>query len=128
MTDYYKELLISEIGARMAYGVKFKYYMWDEDLGEIEVASEIYAINRDGYITAEVDAEMIHMDLVKLYLFPMNSMTKSQKEHFISTCNSDGQNLFWTERTYMWLNKYHFDYRELIDRGLALDATNLNIY
>lgn len=27
-----------------------------------------------------------------------------------------------------WLNKNHFDYRGLIPKGLALDATNLNIY
>jgi hypothetical protein len=27
-----------------------------------------------------------------------------------------------------WLNKYHFDYRGLIEKGLAIDATNLNIY
>jgi hypothetical protein len=27
-----------------------------------------------------------------------------------------------------WLHKNHFDYRGLIKKGLALDATNLNIY
>ena len=27
-----------------------------------------------------------------------------------------------------WLNKNHFDYRGLIDKSLALDATGLNIY
>jgi hypothetical protein len=27
-----------------------------------------------------------------------------------------------------WLNKNHFDYRGLISKGLAIDATNLNIY
>lgn len=27
-----------------------------------------------------------------------------------------------------WLNKNHFDYRGLIEEGLAIDATNLNIY
>ena len=27
-----------------------------------------------------------------------------------------------------WLNKNHFDYRGLIKKSLALDATNLNIY
>ena len=128
MTDYYKELLISEIGARMPFGVKFKHFIWDEELGEIEIASEIYSINRDGYIRAEVDYEEIHIDMVQLYLFPISSMSKSQLDSFLSTCNIDGQNAFWTEKTYKWLNKYHFDYRKLIDQGLALDATELNIY
>lgn len=27
-----------------------------------------------------------------------------------------------------WLNKNHFDYRGLIKKGLAIDATGLNIY
>lgn len=27
-----------------------------------------------------------------------------------------------------WLNKNHFDYRGLIEKGLAIDATNLNVY
>ena len=27
-----------------------------------------------------------------------------------------------------YLNKNHFDYRGLIEKGLAIDATNLNIY
>ena len=27
-----------------------------------------------------------------------------------------------------WLNAHHFDYRELIEKGLAIDATSLNIY
>ena len=27
-----------------------------------------------------------------------------------------------------WLNKHHFDYRGLIEKGLAIDATGLNVY
>lgn len=43
---------------------------------------------------------------------------------------------FWLEEVpqysvievFDWLNKNHFDYRGLIPMGLAIDATNLNIY
>lgn len=28
----------------------------------------------------------------------------------------------------IWLNKNHFDYNGLIEKGLAIDATGLNIY
>jgi hypothetical protein len=31
-------------------------------------------------------------------------------------------------RSIDWLNAHHFDYRGLIEKGLAIDATNLNIY
>ena len=27
-----------------------------------------------------------------------------------------------------WLNAHHFDFRDLIEKGLAIDATGLNIY
>ena len=43
------------------------------------------------------------------------------------------ENLFFVEMrnlecTVDWCNKNHFDYRGLIEKGLAIDATNLNIY
>lgn len=34
----------------------------------------------------------------------------------------------WTLETFDWLNKHHFDYRGLIEKGLAIDATGLEIY
>ena len=71
----------------------------------------------------------IYSNEYKPYLFPLSSMTDYQK--------SDYQ--FITERwmndpshsisdSIDWLNKNHFDYRGLIDKGLAIDATGLNIY
>ena len=43
---------------------------------------------------------------------------------------------FWLEEVpqysvievFDWLNKHHVDYRGLIEKGLAIDATGLNIY
>ena len=32
------------------------------------------------------------------------------------------------KQIYDWLNKNHFDYRGLIEKGLDIDATGLNIY
>lgn len=44
-------------------------------------------------------------------------------------------NLHWlnfgpltTARVIDWLNQHHFDYRGLIERNLAIDCSNLNIY
>ena len=85
---------------------------------------------------------------VKPYLFPLTSMTKEQKKEinkrYINSIDdysisikyhSDG---YWDDDTdagfsdYLWLinwfNKNHFDYQGLIKKGLAIDATNLNIY
>ena len=65
----------------------------------------------------------------KPYLFPLSSMTEKQKKEY----------QYITERwmydpSYSisdstdWLNKNHFDYRGLIEKGLAIGATGLNIY
>ena len=39
-----------------------------------------------------------------------------------------GEFLSPTPKYYDWLNKNYFDYRGLIPKGLAIDATGLNIY
>lgn len=82
----------------------------------------------------------------KPYLFPLSSMTEEQKSylHFntkfgFDSCNDltvkiDEDDTYFYTDTYDyislidWLNKNHFDYRGLIEKGLAIDATNLNIY
>jgi hypothetical protein len=64
----------------------------------------------------------------KPYLFPMSSMTEEQKMEltmlrtYVSLVKNKEYLLF------DWLNANHFDYRGLINMGLAIDATNLNIY
>lgn len=65
------------------------------------------------------------------YLFPLSSITKEQMEELIKLINT-GQN---ANNEFMrslcrieFYHKYHFDYRGLIPMGLAIDATNLNIY
>ena len=72
---------------------------------------------------------------VKPYLFPLSSMTKEQEKEYEETLgvviNIDDGTVFEedkTEHTLDWLNKNHFDYRWLIEDGLALDATGLNVY
>lgn len=82
---------------------------------------------------------------VKPYLFPISSMTEEQLFEVSQILGKneieigDGYlNIIDSERhviTYLeflalleWFNKNHFDYRELIPRGLANDATGLNIY
>ena len=68
----------------------------------------------------------------KPYLFPFSNMTGEQKM-FLKQQNwciaiSTSGTVETTIEGFDWLNKNHFDYRGLIPMGLALDATNLNIY
>ena len=63
---------------------------------------------------------------IKPYLFPMSSMTEEQKQEEYKICkyyiNGYESNLI------DFYNKNHLDYRGLIEKGLAIDATGLNIY
>ena len=67
----------------------------------------------------------IYSNEYKPYLFPLSSMTKEQEKEWLYTLSSD-YNI--TYDTVDWLNKNHFDYRGLIEKGIAIDATKLNIY
>ena len=62
---------------------------------------------------------------IKPYLLPLSSMTEEQKKKWFYTLSSD---YHITYDTVDWCNKNHFDYRGLIEKGLAIDATGLNIY
>ena len=121
MTD--KELLLKDLCARLPYGVHYNHIAWDEELGEVEISVKIHSINHDGYVRNCYDDETIYIDRVKPYLFPISSMTEEQKEEWRGIRWSK---LPWDELD--WLNKGHWDYRHLIEKGLALDATGLNIY
>lgn len=67
---------------------------------------------------------------VKPYLFPLSSMTEEQYEYFTQDLHAyiTLNGVFGTQMAFDWLNKNHFDYRGLIEKGLAIDCTNLNIY
>lgn len=90
----------------------------------------------------------IDVEDIKPYLFPISSMTEEQKKEiskrynlhtcygFIEitdhTCGCYEDDNSCHLQDYLWLvdwfNKNHFDYRGLIQKGIAIDATGLNIY
>ena len=134
MTQEEKELLLRDLCGRLPYGVKTESVFINPDTKEhkscgIEVfnATSLLMI-RDG------------LGEFKPYLFPLSSMTEEQKyicpigvgnlETFIEKESWAYLELSFDSilRFIDWLNKNHFDYRELIPMGLANDATGLNIY
>ena len=138
MTQEDKDLLLKDLCARLPYGVKVESVFINPDTKEhkscgIEVfnATSLLMI-RDG------------LGEFKPYLFPLSSMTEEQQEEFDRIYADDMQvvanNLknrldgkpyetnFGHYRHIDWLNANHFDYRNLIDKNLAIDCTNLNIY
>ena len=130
MTQEQKELLLKDLCARLPYGVKVESVFINPDTKEhkpcgIEVfnATSILMI-RDG------------LGEFKPYLFPLSSMTEEQSkelekidpEFYSLICENGDIYVSMDLRGYDWLNKNHFDYRGLIKKGLAINATNKNIY
>ena len=114
MTQEQEELLLKDLCARLPYGVI---------LNCCEIVNEpLTLISHKGVVNNDYD-----IDEVKPYLFPLSSMTKEQMNQFNETLIGT-ENLGWSNETFDWLNKNHFDYRGLIEKGLAIDATGLNIY
>ena len=115
MTEEDKNLLIQDLCARLPYNIK----VWHEDgIFNIDYISSMY-----GEIHLDiVDNYTIDVSEVKPYLFPMSSMTEEQKKEYIDLLYIS------PARGIDYLNKYMLDYRGLIPKELAIDATNLNIY
>ena len=128
MTQNEKDLLLKDLCARLPYGVKITMPgLWDREI-TVEPLNEIFK-GDDGLYRANGNGMLI--EYIKPHLFPLSSMTEEQKKEYahllIYTSNIDIIQITG-ESTYDWLNKNMFDWRGLIDKGLAIDATGLNIY
>ena len=123
MTQENKELLLKDLCARIPYGVKVEITHWrNRDKGMID--SKIFRVPLD--INKESVLIKSTSD-VRPYLFPLSRMTEEQKDIFSKLWwNTNGLNMAMHAIDY--LNKNHFDYRGLIEKGLAIDATGKNIY
>ena len=133
MTQKDKELLLKDLCARLVYmpKVKITYQQQgikgtDEGNVSCDFIEKIVNDLRNGVITN-----------MQIYLRPMQSMTEEEKEEFYDICTtlSIDKNHFIMEGSidsnYMlekfdWLNTRHFDYRNLIEKGLAIEVTKEN--
>ena len=149
MTQEDKLLLIKDLSARLPYAVTVEHTSgFRGTLHDIAI-HHMYDDNDNIYDAICYtdffgDEDSIYIEYFKPYLFPLSSMTEAQQEEFDRIYADDMQvvanNLknrldrkpYETNlghyRHIDWLNANHFDYRGLIEKGLAIDATGLNIY
>ena len=108
MTQEEKELLLKDLCGRLPYGVM----------------GLIHNVNCDDYnisiVGGDIDLFSRHFISIKPYLRPMSSMTEEEKIDYQAFFNYDG--VEYPEEYIDWLNAHHFDYRGLIEKGLALEA------
>lgn len=126
MREEDKNLLMIDLCSRLPYGVKVEAETWLEDEGEFAyVPDKVYSINSDGYIVHGYD----EVYECKPYLFPMSSMTEEQIKELHSLMIHDTYGiLYHTIESFDYLYKNHIDIRGLIEKGIAIDATDKNIY
>lgn len=126
MTREEIQLLLKDLSARLMYGVMCQVDdgaagLNDGKLVEIDISKELVRFEVDYYWDAYIDD-------VKPYLRPMSSMTE---EEYIQLVSLDGISITFglgdkfsviKPSVFDWLNAHHFDYRGLIEKGLAIEA------
>ena len=123
MTQKDKELLLKDICARLPYDVKIN----ENTQGDFTV---IGLTTERVFTTCETEGchNDFPIECVKPYLFPLSSMTEEQEKEY-NNLNCYELGCFpHSEEALDFLTKNHFDYRYLIEKGLAIDATGLGIY
>lgn len=151
-----KILLVKDLCSRLPYGVRV-CHMASEFSGVLHDISvlHMYEGNSDSdkydsivdYV-ADIDffgdGYPYEVEEFKPYLFPLSSISSEQLKEVSEILGKDVEifdnylNIVEHTRTtfsyleldalFDWFNKNHFDYRNLIEKGLAIDCTNLNIY
>ena len=118
-----KELLLRDLSARLPYRVKVN----EAVQGDFTL---IGLLKERAFTTCETEDcyNDFPIECIKPYLFPLFSMTEEQEKEY-NDLNCYELGCFpYTEDALDYLIKNHFDFRCLIPKGLAIDATGLNIY
>ena len=141
MTRDEKDLLLQDLCARLPYGVKFK---WCDNFHTDDYYTFI-GINEELIIGRDVNQNgclfFWGQDKIKPYLRPMSSMTEEEKfelkqEHvkdqqlfaevIVVLNNTEMRGKVIPHFAADWCDKNMFDYRGLIDKGLAIEVTEDN--
>lgn len=135
MTQQDKELLLKDLCARLPYGVKMNHIANNdnEPTTLIGIVKDMITLESNGgYSTANVEE-------FKPYLFPLLSITEEQYKEIWDCMSADNKETLERANSGQkcanpysnvadYYNAHHLDYRGLIPKGLAIDATGKNIY
>lgn len=147
MTQEQKQLLLKDLSARLPYGVKVQIDLQSNIYPPMicKVCNIEFSEMGGSFIGVEVlpDSYCEYREfLCKPCLYPLSSMTEEQKEYINNRwginddynfeinpdCGEYSISYIDVYNFITWLNENHFDVNRLIPMGLAIDATNLNIY
>ena len=144
-TQANKELLLKDISARLPYGVLGQCEIdasYDTEFETIPQTHKFqavaYGFNEDSLFVCPMienqdELEIANEEIVdgvyildfKPYLFPLSSMTEKQKDEYqYITERWMNDPAYSISDSIDWLNKNNFDYRGLIEKGLAIPILN----
>ena len=152
MTREDKILLLKDLSARLPYGVIVDYKEGEHDFHKWEIDTLYAPAYSESGLLIETDTDgwigyteyngcgmssasrPLHLDKNLPYLRPMSTMTEEEKKElmkFASLClgaNGELLDIICSgfklhSKAFDWLNAHHIDYRGLIPKGLALEAT-----
>ena len=132
MTQEDKKLLLTDLCARLPYHCRV-FYEYVDDLNNKTYG---YSLTLNTWCIDEFNADKA---VVKPYLRSMSSMTEEERDELEILCDSmsidDEGNadiyiailknynpILFNTKVIDWFNSHHFDYRGLIEKGLALEA------
>ena len=116
-----KALLVKDLCARLPYNVMCQVEFKEDGKYNSKVMLLSGIFTDEAYFTTESGS--IYSNEYKPYLFLLSSMTKEMLEEL--SAYIDIKNAYVAVE---FFNSHHIDYRGLIENGLAIDATGLNIY
>ena len=146
MTQKGKQVLLKDLSARLPYRVKVRIssdseYCLYEKTTTLDIDNLHKFILDGGYYVRGLFYKTPNFQLLP-YLRPMSSMTEKEKKEYKSFFQigeyTSGGTLYGEEYEYIgadsddisqptslidWLLEHHFDFRGLIEKGLALEAT-----
>lgn len=135
MTQDEKDILLKDLCARLPYGVEVEYNSIKCEVLSIDKYNEELTIRIcPGY------CPVVKLEDVKPFLFPFSSMTDEDHTIYFKIWEDTGKmaylegchHLICNIKAYKIANDYllnkHYDINGLIPKGLANDATGLNIY
>ena len=156
MTKEDKILLVKDLCSRLPYGVQVLHYttgisgklhninvypMYEQDSDSDKPDNIVDYISHVDFFG---DGDLLDIDDFLPYLFPIASISSEQLKEVSEILGKDVEifdnylnivehtrNTFSyleLDALFEWFNKNNFDYRNLIERNLAIDCTNLNIY
>lgn len=123
MTKEEIQLLITDLAARLPYGVK----VYAEN---IDLNGTVAGIGRNETYLVEY-SDWWDIEFVKPYLIPMSSMTKEELKEYYIIAGIGTNPVVWNKpqpdwhfslNDLDWLYQHHFDVRGLISMGLAIEA------